>query len=93
MFATATTARNITADGSVSFTANADGSSIVTSKASAKGADKTKEMDDGNMTADEQIAKQKKTADAKSGKMNEVGESASDGDGGSVDRRFPQAPP
>src|SRR5262249_31382118 len=36
--ATATTARNITADGAVSFTANADGASSASSKASAAGA-------------------------------------------------------
>ena len=46
-------------------------------KASAKGADKMKEMMDGGKdTADKQIDEQKKTADAKSGKMNEVGQKA-----------------
>src|SRR5262249_28973581 len=66
------------------FAANGDGASTATAKASAKGADKQKEQDKGNTTADQQTAKQKALADSKSGKTNNVGQTATDGSGGTV---------
>ncbi len=74
--ATATTARNITADGNVSFAAHGDGASKAEATASAAGADKDKENTSGNTTADDQKNKQKQLANEKSGKTNTGDKSA-----------------
>src|SRR5262249_3901144 len=74
---TATTSRNITADGSVSFAANVDGSSTAAGKASAAGADKNDESAKGNTSADDQRDKQVALADDKSDKSNTGAKSAS----------------
>ncbi|MBK5565795.1 LEPR-XLL domain-containing protein [Ensifer sp. SSB1] len=74
--ATATTVRNITADGNVSFAAHGDGASTAEARASAAGADKDKETDSGNTTADDQKNKQKQLANEKSGKSNTGDKSA-----------------
>ena len=68
----------------MSFAANADGASSVTSNASARSADKTKETAKGNGKADDQKAKAASLANAKSGKNKSVGQTADDGSGGNV---------
>jgi hypothetical protein len=80
--AEATTARNVTADGSVQLTAETRASSIATAKASAKGADKNQDADKG-ATADEQKGKAKDLANAKSGKDDQPDSKSSATDGGS----------
>src|SRR6185295_14867212 len=75
--ARASTARNITADGAVSFTARGDGASRSEAKASAAGADKQKESATGKSKADDQTADATTLANSKSGKTDSVGESAS----------------
>ncbi|TAK65480.1 MAG: hypothetical protein EPO22_04755, partial [Dehalococcoidia bacterium] len=82
--ATATTARNITADGNISFAAHGDGKSVVVAKASAAGADDDDQGD--NATADDQKTKQTNTANSKSGDGDSSPKDATTegGGGGSV---------
>jgi len=83
--ATASTARNIVAGGAVAFGAHADATSQAKATASVAGA--SSEEDDGGNTANEQLGKQKNTANSKGGpgSANAPGEAtADDGSGGSV---------
>jgi len=83
--AVASTARNITANGAVSFTASADGSSKSTATASAAGADKSKEDAKGNKTADDQSKSAAGLATKQSGETKKADDkkaSTDDGNGG-----------
>ena len=82
--AVASTARSITADKAVSFTASADGSSKAEAIASAVGADKTKEdakSGKSGTTADDQTKSASGLASKQSGESKTVGKSASTDDG------------
>src|SRR5690606_11068555 len=85
--ATATTHKNITADGAVSFTASADGASKAHAIAGAAGTDKAQEdSGKGNKSADDQQAKTTALANSKSGgsggKAKTSGQSANTDAGG-----------
>jgi hypothetical protein len=84
--ALATNARDITADGAVSFVAQTDGASTALSKAGAEGADTADESGSGNAKADDQKQKQIDLANSKSGKADATpaAASADDGSGGDV---------
>src|SRR6185503_20071626 len=70
--ALATTTKDITAGGAVSFTASADGASKAHAIAGASGADSKEEGDKGSKSADDQQSKTKALAETKSGKSKSV---------------------
>ena len=81
--ALATTTRDITANGAVSFSAKGDGSSKSEAIASSEGADKSKEEAKGNKTADDQSKSATGLANKQGGGGKSTTKSAStDGSGG-----------
>src|SRR6185436_16731292 len=74
--AKASTARDITAGGSVSFTASADGASKAQAIASAAGTDKAQEDGKGKKSSDDQQKSTTDLANAKSGKSKTSGQKA-----------------
>ncbi|MEX0958002.1 MAG: LEPR-XLL domain-containing protein, partial [Burkholderiales bacterium] len=79
--ALATTGRDITAGGAVSFAARGDGASKVEAIASSAGADSDEEATKGNTSADGQIDSATGLANKQSGETNTVDKSASTDDG------------
>src|SRR5690606_23609323 len=74
--ATASTARDITAGGAVSFTASGEGASRAHAIASAVGTDSAKESSKGNTKADDQQKSTTDLANAKAGTNKSSGQSA-----------------